>query len=186
MARSPRTPLAYARVLDEPAREGDHIYASRDPLGRQLIGSVPADWQRDPDRRLRASLPVNWKTPTLTRMHAPLPTLGDPIDISDELTLYEVLERPAFVAPGSGFTVSHEHDDPTALEQVRLWYRSAWEVISLARFIEQVLPTRVAAAARYGEDSSSVAEIDVQLSQARVSITRNRATLARFQRELAA
>lgn len=188
-------------VIDRPSREGDHLFLAEHE-GRQFVGAVPADWQlarlMQADGMSKQELLeyATWVTQVASPgkgWEAPLGG-GDgdsrctgSVDISrdsarfGDIHVHEAQGRPAFLVPDAvRFPVKPMHGDDAAVERVRTWFEAAWMVVSMARLIEAGVDARKALLDSGLEKTRDFQEVEAELSQARLSITRAKAVLRSF------
>lgn len=178
----PRNPPALVTVIDRPSRDGDHLFIAQHQ-GRQVVGALGADWQRHPGRRARAGLPEDWEQDDAA-VEGPGPRLVASIEVPresvrvGEIEFFDVAGRPMFVVPDAvNLPAGDGHGNDGLVDRVRLWYQAAWTVVAMTQFIGQVADVRAAMLRAGKERTSDFQDIEVELSQARLTITQARATL---------
>lgn len=189
-------------VIDRPSREGDHLFLAEHE-GRQLVGAVSADWQL---MRLMKTqgLPKEELLEFATRMTASAemgegwespPGGGDgdqrctgSVELSrdsarvGDIEVRESQGRPVFATPENvRFPVTPTHGDDAAVENVRTWYEAAWTLVSMAQLIEAGVDVRTALLESGREGTRDFQDVEAELSQARLSITRAKAVLKSYQ-----
>ena len=197
-----RGPMIPVTVIDRPTRSGDHLFLA-EYRGRQLVGAVAADWQL---ARLMKSEGMSkqelleyatWMTQMTTgpgesweqpegggdgdsRCTGSVEISRDSARIGD-IDVHEAQGRPAFLAPDDvRFPLEPAHGDDAAVERVRTWYEAAWTVVSMAQLIDAGVDVRAAMVRSGQEKTRDFQDVEAELAQARVSITKAKATLESF------
>lgn len=178
----PRNPPVLATVIDRPSRDGDHLFVS-EHQGHRVVGALGADWQRDPSRRAHAGLPESWEDDDAavegsgSRLKGSIEAPRESVKL-DEVEFFEVAGRPMFVVPGEVcFDVGDSHGRDDLVERVRAWYQAAWAVVAMTQFIGQVADVREAMLRTGHEKTTDFQEVELELSQARMAITKARTVL---------
>lgn len=178
----PRNPPVLATVIDRPSRDGDHLFVS-EHQGHRVVGALGADWQRHPSRRARAGLSENWEDDDAAvegsgpRLKASIEAPRESVNLG-EVEFFDVADRPMFVVPGEvHFDVGDGHGDDALVEQVRAWYQAAWTLVAMTQFIGQVADVREAMLRTGREKTTDFQEVELELSQARMAITKARTIL---------
>lgn len=179
-----RIALIRATVLDRPGRDGDHLFVA-EHQSRQVIGALAADWQRDRERRTACGLAAEWQQDPANAASSAGPRLVGRLEVPEEsvsmsgVEFYEVCERPMFVVEEvARFPLGPDHGDDALVEAVRTWYQAAWNVVAMSQFIGQVADLREAMRQTGQQDTQDFHDIEVELSQARMEITKARSILA--------
>lgn len=180
--KRPRDPLLPVVVIDRAGRDGDHLFVA-EHQGRQALGAVGADWQRNPQRRARAGLVEEWEQDDAA-MGGPGPRLRAVVEVPRQLVelegveFFDVMGRPMFVLPAEvRFGLGDGHGDDALVERARAWYQAAWTVVAMTQFIEEVADLRAAMLKTGHEKTRDFQEIELELSQARMAITKARSVL---------
>lgn len=175
-------PLLPVTVIDRAGRDGDHLFVA-ESKGHQVLGAVGADWQRDPVRRARAGLPSDWEQDAAAtsgagaRLRAMLEISPDPVEM-EGVEFYDVMGRPMFVLPTEvRFRLGDRHGDDALVERARAWYQAAWTVVAMTQFIGEVADVRAAMLKTGHEKTTDFQEVELELSQARLTITKARGVL---------
>lgn len=181
MSRS-HDPLIPVMVIDRPSRDGDHLFVG-EHQGHRVIGALGADWQRQPQRRARAGLPEDWEDDDAAvegagpRLTASIEVPRESVKVG-EVEFFEVAGRPMFVVPDDVcLEVGDGHEEEGLIERARAWYQAAWTVVAMTQFIGQVADVRAAMLRGGREKTADFHDVEVELSQARLSITKARAVL---------
>lgn len=172
-------------VIDRPSRDGDHLFVA-EHASRQVVGAVGADWQRDPARRARAGMCAGWESEGVAEsLGGVVPRCTGSVAITHQLVQVEGVEffeaegRPAFVVPATvRFAVEDHHGDDAAVERMRGWYQAAWSVLAMSQFISEIAALREAMLHTGQEKTTDFCEVEGELSQARLSISKAKAVLA--------
>lgn len=178
----PRNPPVLATVIDRPSRDGDHLFVG-EHHGHRVVGALGADWQRHPTRRARAGLPDDWEEDDAAaegsgpRLKASIEAPRESVNLG-EVEFFDVAGRPMFVVPDEvRLEVGDGHGEDDLVESVRSWYQAAWTVVAMTQFIGQVVDVRAAMLRAGKEKTADFQDIEVELSQARLTITKARAVL---------
>lgn len=178
----PRNPPALVTVIDRPSRDGDHLFVAQHQ-GHHVVGALGADWQRHPSRRALAGLPEDWEQDDAA-VEGVGPRLVASVEVPrksetiGEVEFFDVEGRPMFVIPdGVNLPVGDGHGEDDLVERVRLWYQAAWTVVAMTQFVGQVADVRAALIRSGKENTADFQDVEVELSQARLTITSARATL---------
>lgn len=180
--RRTRDPLVPVTVIDRPGRDGDHLFVA-EHQGRQALGALGADWQRHPARRARAGLSEDWQRDAAASS-GPGPRLRASVEVPRQLVELEgvefvdVMGRPMFLLPVEvRFELGDGHGEDALVERARAWYQAAWTVVAMTQFIEEVADLRAAMLKTGHEHTRDFQEIELELSQARMTITKARSVL---------
>lgn len=178
----PHNPSVVATVIDRPSRDGDHLFVS-EHQGHRVVGALGADWQRHPARRARAGLPGNWEDDDAAvegsgpRLKASVEAPRESVKVG-EVEFFDVAGRPMFVVPDEVlFEVGEGHGEDDLVESVRSWYQASWTVVAMTQFIGQVVDVRAAMIRAGKQESADFHDVEVELSQARLTITQARGVL---------
>lgn len=182
MRTRPRDPLIPVTVIDRPSRDADHLFVA-EYQGHQVVGALGADWQRNPARRTRAGLPGKWED-DVAAIAGSGPRLRGSLEVPreskqmEEVEFFEVAERPMFVVPESArHDVGDGHGNDAAVTRVHTWYQAAWTVVAMTQLIGECADIRAAMLRAGSENTTDFQNVELELSQARLSITKARAIL---------